>query len=321
VDKTIHGEHLLTFSVAVRHQPLPRASTTKLDFFDFLAAAAISQTTTLHHLLHHTRPTADRRPPASPSTMDRGTQRRNSRRVPPEPEQPLIEVFKAAALSLSKLYTGSVAAQTRARADGYQDCLEDLVALLDREPCDAAKIRRWLAERMEHGRDTSASPHLDESDDESDGPAPPVHSDVMAASPEPQPRVSASLDRSTTASARPEPLHKEMPVHEVQPPQTFAPPSLDNFTFQSPYPDIGDLDLSDSRAAAANVGNGGSISGTPPPTMRRPRHPHFRSSRTGSSVGRVAGSKRKLNMSELFDIGNLGGKDPFGGGGKRGRHA
>ncbi|OAA66599.1 hypothetical protein SPI_01175 [Niveomyces insectorum RCEF 264] len=64
------------------------------------------------------------------------------------PEE-LLDVFKAAALSVTKLYKTSTAAQTKARLDGYQDCLEDLLAVLDKGDADARSIRRWVVERMD----------------------------------------------------------------------------------------------------------------------------------------------------------------------------
>jgi hypothetical protein len=47
------------------------------------------------------------------------------------PEQ-LLDVFKAAALSVTKLYKTSALAEAKARTDGYQDCIDDLLAFLDK---------------------------------------------------------------------------------------------------------------------------------------------------------------------------------------------
>lgn len=64
------------------------------------------------------------------------------------PEE-LLDVFKAAALSVTKLYKTSTSAQSKARIDGYQDCLEDLLALLDKGVPDVRAVRRWAADRLD----------------------------------------------------------------------------------------------------------------------------------------------------------------------------
>ncbi|EFX04478.1 hypothetical protein CMQ_1406 [Grosmannia clavigera kw1407] len=84
---------------------------------------------------------------------------------PVEYPEELLSVFKAAALSVTKLYKTSTTAQAKARVDGYQDCLEDLLALLDKGGCDVRVVRRWAAERLD-GRD-SIVPTI-ESEDEVD---------------------------------------------------------------------------------------------------------------------------------------------------------
>lgn len=86
------------------------------------------------------------------------------------PEQ-LLDAFKNAALSVTKLYKASAAAQSKARMDGYQDCLDDLLAFLDKERIglgngDGRRIRSWATERLE-GRENSQNA---ESDDEADKP-------------------------------------------------------------------------------------------------------------------------------------------------------
>ncbi len=61
----------------------------------------------------------------------------------------LLDVFKAAALSVTKLYKTSTTVQSKARVDGYQDCLEDLLALLDKGDVDLRTVRRWALERLD----------------------------------------------------------------------------------------------------------------------------------------------------------------------------
>src|ERR1700709_2857179 len=85
-----------------------------------------------------------------------------------EPPEQLLQSFKAAALSVTKLYKTAAADQGRARAEGYQDALDELLAYLDKEDIGLSdgegwKIRRWATERLD-GRDT-VSQNM-ESDDE-----------------------------------------------------------------------------------------------------------------------------------------------------------
>lgn len=223
------------------------------------------------------------------------------------PEQ-LLDVFKAAALSVTKLYKTSAAAQSKARSDGYQDCLDDLLTFLDKEGLglgdgEGWKIRRWATERLD-GRESSSQSL--ESEDE-------VDKAETASSPEMHRANSTSqLSAQTRTDSAPPSIP---PV--IEEPTPIIVPSQDAFTFQSThaYPNIATLDLSDpkpldgssimsARASKARLNNA---------TRPVPR--------PGTHLAQRAGSKRKLNFDEIFDIGSLGGKDPFGSGGKRGRHA
>ncbi|KAM0424598.1 hypothetical protein ACHAPT_010124 [Fusarium lateritium] len=224
------------------------------------------------------------------------------------PEQ-LLDVFKAAALSVTKLYKTSAAAQSKARADGYQDCLYDILAFLDKETTgagegDGLKIRRWVRERLD-GRESSSQ---NESEDE-------IDKAETSSSPElTRPNtVSHQMSQMRTDSAPP-----SIPP-TVEEPTPLMVPSQDNFTFQSahPYPNIATLNLSDSRPHDSPT-----MTATRP-SKTRLNNPTGRSCPRGPGhLAQRAGAKRKLNFEEIFDLGSLGGKDPFGnGGGKRGRHA
>src|SRR5271170_1311326 len=86
-----------------------------------------------------------------------------------EPPEQLLQAFKAAALSVTKLYKTAAADQNRARSEGYQDALDELLAFLDREDIGLSdgegwKIRRWATERLD-GRGDSGSQTM-ESEDE-----------------------------------------------------------------------------------------------------------------------------------------------------------
>jgi hypothetical protein len=260
------------------------------------------------------------------------------------PPEQLLGAFKEAALSVTKLYKLANADHSRARAEGYQDALDELLSFLDKEDIGLSdgegwRIRRWATERLD-GR--AVSPNGMETDDEAAG--------------DKQDRVSSpEIPRSHSAS-RLSPQHQApqvaSPVRAVsQPPPVVSsiPPPADQmnvvppqglFTFQSPFPypqvtdiDIGDLELSDNTRAQNDPPHS-----TPSITVSRPsrtnlrhnNHPGRPTTRGGGSVlSRGAGAKRKLNISEFFDFSSSrdyrdGGKDGTGGGGgggKRGRYA
>ncbi|KAH7376213.1 hypothetical protein B0T11DRAFT_271844 [Plectosphaerella cucumerina] len=242
------------------------------------------------------------------------------------PEQ-LLDAFKAAALSVTKLYKTSAASQAKARADGYQDCLDDLLAFLDKENIgvddgEGWRIRKWATERLDN-RDSPA--HTAESEDEAEKAE-------TASSPELN-RTNSSSALATTrgnmgrTDSAPPPSHA--PMSEPAP---VIVPSQDTFTFQSSHPwppqqpdaymNIANLDLSDSRAHDNN--NTAMTTTTTTTTNGRPRPRPQRPGARQGNVARVAGSKRKINFAEIFDLGSLNDKNVFGGGGngggKRSRH-
>lgn len=252
-------------------------------------------------------------------------------RLSENPEQ-LLNAFKAAALSVTKLYKTAAADQGRARAEGYQDALDDLLAFLDKEDIGLSdgegwRIRGWATERLD-GRDT-----VPESDDEAaekvDG----------TASPEVQRAASSSrLSPSATVPRTASPVRSQSQA----PPTTVNPDTTTNespsmippqgvFTFRSShsYPqdsdmNLSDLNLSDSVRAQNHDSASASHASGPPITVTRTsrtstRHPSRTNSRALNPLSRGAGQKRKINMSDFFDISNTGHKDGFGGGGKRGR--
>ncbi len=245
------------------------------------------------------------------------------------PPEQLLTAFKAAALSVTNLYKSAAADQGRARAEGYQDALDELLGFLDKEDIGLSdgegwRIRRWATERLD-GRD-STSQNM-ESDDEVTDKRERASSPVLQRSQSATriPLVVPSLRAVSPAPARtesaPPPTIPTTPIVEatqVVPPQT-------NFTFRSayPYPQDADIILSDlessenTRTSTHDVSNPTSTN-----TGRRTRHNNYSArvnTRPVTTIGRGAGQKRKINFGEFFDIGNLGGKDGSGGGGKRGR--
>lgn len=229
------------------------------------------------------------------------------------PEQ-ILDAFKAAALSVTKLYKTSAAAQSKARLDGYQDCLDDILAFLDKQGMglddgEGWRIRRWATEKLD-GRDTSCQ-SLDSEDEV----------DKAETSSSPELTRTNAVSQSTTHIRTDRTDSAPPSVHTIaQEPTPIVVPTQDNFTFQSShaYPNIATLDLSDSKPHESS---------SLPPSTRPPKSRLHNNStrpcpRGAAQFAQRAGAKRKLNFDEIFDLGSLGGKDPFGsGGGKRGRHA
>lgn len=249
----------------------------------------------------------------------------------------LLDAFKAAALSVTKLYKTSAAAQSKSRSDGYQDCLDDLLSFLDKENIGLSdgegwKIRRWATERLE-GRD--ATPQGVESDDDVEKPE--AMSSQAMSSPEMtvarvahrngvMVRTEVNM-RASAPPAVPYPMEAVPPAVEEQsqprqprePPPEFVVPTQDTFNFQAPvmYP------REDAYLNLANLALSDTQTQTPVSRTLRTRHgnPPRGNSRVGNHLGRGAGQKRRLNLGEIFDLGSLGnGKDPFGSGPKRSRH-
>lgn len=249
------------------------------------------------------------------------------------PEQ-MLDVFRAAALSVTKLYKSSISAQAKARADGYQDCLDDLLQFLDKTNLGLSdgegwKIRAWANERLEI-RD--GSPHGIESDDDADKPeamsSPEIHRSSSTSLPHP-PQTTLPRNESQAQTEPATPMVQEITVDEPE----IAVPTQETFDFRSshPYPqdaqahlNIANLRLSDARS------HDNSITSSPTISVSRASS---RSQRHGGSGGRNgprgsnrlgygAGAKRKVNFGEFFDLGNLGQfRDGFGGSGaKRSRH-
>ena len=253
-----------------------------------------------------------------------------------EPPEQILSAFKAAALSVTKLYQTAAADQGKARSEGYQDALDDLLAFLDKEDIGLSdgegwRIRRWATERLDGRGDAGSMESEDEVAEKTDrGSSPEIHQSQGAT------RLS-SVTRTatrTTSPARAEPLAP--PINNTSPvsesPNTT--PAQGAFTFRSTqqYPADSDMIISDILNDASEIRREGSHTSNPS-TITRPRTHHRHSSlstrqtsRTATSLGRT-GQKRKFtigDITEYFDFSGLGnGRDNFGGagggGGKRGR--
>jgi hypothetical protein len=253
-----------------------------------------------------------------------------------EPPEQLLSAFKAAALSVTKLYKTAALDQTRARSEGYQDAIDDLLAFLDKENLGVGdgegwKIRRWATERYEGSRDSMTGAESDDELDKAERASSPVLQRAQSNPHGQSPTASPSRPEATTIIEEEEPIVTEVPAPQNIPdPVQLLPPS-GNFTFRSShaYPqdadmDLAELNLSDNRGQVSHDGTTTShtVSRSSRQNQRHNAHSRRSDTRSSGSIGRGAGSKRKVNIADFFDISNLGhGKDGFGGGGKRGRFA
>jgi hypothetical protein len=252
----------------------------------------------------------------------------------------LLNAFKAAAISVTTLYKTAVDHKGRARVEGYQDALDELLAFMDKEDIGLSdgegwKIRQWATERLDDRDYVSQNM---ESEDEG--------AEKADRSSSPEIHRSHSTTRLPLGTAAPRTIS---PVRTGSAPPSIITPSATPtasestnmmppqgvFAFRSSiaYPQdadtmLSDLDLSDGNRVQNREGSVTSHVSNPPITITRPSRS---SSRHNNQSGRLnnkplgtlsrgAGQKRKINMADFFDISNSGyGKDGFGGGGKKGR--
>ncbi|KAH6674443.1 hypothetical protein B0J14DRAFT_590005 [Halenospora varia] len=256
-----------------------------------------------------------------------------------EPSEQILQAFKAAALATTTLYKTAASNQSKARAEGYQDALDELLAFLDKEDIglndgEGWRIRRWATERLD-GRDSVSQNNEseDETAEKTDGASSPILQRSQSAT-----RLNPNMRTGRALSpVRLEPqAPQSAPASVISTPgpapvEAFTSiPQQTNFTFRAahPYPQdadiiLSDLDISDnSTRTQSHEGPGApGITVTRPPRTnpRHNSHSSRLSTRSTNTIGRGAGQKRKINIGEFFDIGNVSGKDGFGGGGKRGR--
>ncbi|KAL8653191.1 MAG: hypothetical protein Q9226_003952 [Calogaya cf. arnoldii] len=261
-----------------------------------------------------------------------------------QPPEQLLQAFKTAALSVTNLYKTAASNQAGARQSGYQEALDDILAFLDKEHLglgdgEGWRVRQWATERLDgSAADRTA---VSESDDEraetekrarSSSPVVPYKTAVVDA-------LHAGTSTSPVRVTSTPPIPQETP----QPPTPHPKSTPEVFSFRSshPYPQDVDMASSDLTSTAHSVPQH-EIQNTPTipqlsPTLRvgvlprTAKTPHRNNSTHASrhnirgstltgrrSLGTGAGSKRKLDLNEYFDLTNLGdGRD--GASAKKGR--
>ncbi|KAI4090157.1 MAG: hypothetical protein LQ344_004942 [Seirophora lacunosa] len=268
---------------------------------------------------------------------------------PPE----LLQAFKTAALSVTNLYKTAATNEARARQYGYQEALDDILAFLDKEKLglgdgEGWKVRRWATERLD-GNITAAAAGS-ESDDDGRGE---TEKRARSSSPVVQEKANHETLRQrqhTMASTSPVRVTSAPPgPQSIDPLQTSVPTSTspsEIFSFRSahPYPQDTEMASTDSSITTPLSQTGiQNITPAPTPTPasvrlevlpRGSRTPHRNITHAGRhntrnttamtrrSLGSGAGSKRRFDFNDYFDLGGMGdGRDsPSGGGGsKKGR--
>ncbi|KEF62915.1 uncharacterized protein A1O9_00889 [Exophiala aquamarina CBS 119918] len=241
---------------------------------------------------------------------------------PPPPEQ-LLQAFRTAALSVTNLYKSAVTDQSASRQAGYQDALEDLLSFLDRENLglqdgEGWRVRQWATERY----DGSAHQQQAESDDERGEieTRPRNNSISRAQSPE-QVRTQSEPPRMESA-VRP------AAVDDTQPPPArnlASATPIFRFTGQSSseemQTDDNSITVDEPQSAPTNSEGPLRLEVINNRAVRTPtRHSGQRhsSKANGREFTFTAGTKRKLQFPDFFDISNIGPRDGAGGS-KRGR--
>ncbi|KAJ4401035.1 hypothetical protein N0V85_005612 [Neurospora sp. IMI 360204] len=245
----------------------------------------------------------------------------------------LLEAFKAAALSVTKLYKTTGPAVAKARSEGYQDCLDDLLAFLDRKRLGLSDgegwaIRSWATERLD-GRDL---PTVESDDDDKIEPA--LSPQAQSSDPiqeEDQMRDSPPAPAVFEPPQQEQPRDHEQPQQEHQQQQRQPPsnsedfqivvPTQETFTFQSAHPFPHEEAMKLENLALSDPPRNRSVSTST--SSRNSRNRALRQSAT-RTLGRGAGQKRKVvDLAEFFRIDNFGpgnDKDPFNQNSKRSRH-
>jgi len=254
----------------------------------------------------------------------------------------LLSDFKAAALSVTNLYKTATASQSKARAAGYQDAVEDLLAFLDQENLglmdgEGWRVRQWATERLlDDGVQAKRNPAASEDDPEEAGLQ--REETTRSSSPETQ-KKPPPMPVSSSEMQEPEANRR---TATSEPPPSGSPIATQDFTFRSShvYPTNHDrdssatgMDLDTTTTAAAGIAESNNVRLVPRPSRgsrhnRRSTAMNSNNTTINFNLGAGAGNKRKMPYADFFDItdinfdstGSMDGNGFGGRGGKRGKH-
>ncbi|RAR06990.1 clathrin adaptor, mu subunit [Stemphylium lycopersici] len=266
--------------------------------------------------------TAPKRPiaPLQASFTAMDSMRSLNTSLPKTKRQPDVhQSFRTAALNVTNLYKSALADLDRARTDGYQEALDDLMAFLDKENIgmgagEGHRIRQWAAERL----DGSLPKHSGSDSDEE------YLDDKRARSSSPIMERNLSLDEARTLDPAMDTAHRPdsaPPPLQMEASTTEADMSPLHHVFQFSAPQTFPTD-------SPNDNNAGDMSAAARRAFPNPRRPSNRSTsrnlqRSAAQnlfqLGNGAGQKRRL-MNDFFNVdGPNDRRDGSSGGPKRGR--
>lgn len=240
--------------------------------------------------------------------------------LPKTRRQPDVhQSFRTAALNVTNLYKSALADLDRARTDGYQEALDELLAFLDKENIGVGdgegwRIRQWATERLEGALPKQSNSDSDEEyldDKRARSSSPIMERNLNMDDPSTLEAITETADRSDSA---PPPLQMEAttteadmsPLHHVfqfSAPQAFPSDAMNENT------------ATDMSAAARRA--------FPAPRRSSNRSSSRNLQRSAAQnlfqLGNGAGQKRRL-MNDFFNIDGFNDRrDGSSGGPKRGR--
>lgn len=227
--------------------------------------------------------------------------------------------FRTAALNVTNLYKSALADLDRARADGYQEALDELLSFLDKENLGVGdgegwRIRQWATERLAGTLPKQSSSDSDEEylDDKRARSSSPILERSLTLEETHAP--AAVVDDAQRSDLAPPPVQMEATTTEAD-----MSPLHHVFQFSAPqsYPSesTNDNSVTDVSAAARRAF----------PTPRRPlnrsssRNLQRSAAQNLFQLGNGAGQKRRL-MQDFFNVDGFNDRrDGSSGGSKRGR--
>ena len=235
-----------------------------------------------------------------------------NRSLPPsnQPSEALLRAFKSAAVSVTNIYREAVSGQSQARASGYQDALDDLLAYLDQRELglrdgEGWLVRQWATERLENrlAKETSHEQQekqaASESEDEKE--------QGKEKSPSPTQLESSPIRLEPTQRLETSKTEEEQPAPQQQDTRkvTLTLPTSEIFTFESSHAYPKDVDMQSHEATSPAISR---AEITPRSTRQSSRKSSSRSGNRGMStriMGLGGGSKRKFPYGEFFDISGI----------------